>query len=66
MAREKDGYRDMLVLLMEQYPMTLSKTQAARALNIGKEKLYELIRKKHITVQDGKIPIGSIASYLCG
>ena len=66
MGREKEGYREILSALMERYPLLMSKTQAARALGIGKDRLAVIIRKKHIAVQDGKIPIGSLASYLCG
>lgn len=66
MAREKEGYRDMLVLLLEKYPATLSRVQAGEILSISQPHLRKLIQKKHITVKDGKIPIGSIASYLCG
>lgn len=64
--REKQGYRDMLSLLMERYPNTLTRTQAAECLGISRQYLGEIIQKGHIKIQDSKIPIGSIASYLCG
>lgn len=66
MPREKEGYREMLSILMEKYPATLSRTQAGEALSVSQPHLRKLIQRKHIAVKDGKIPIGSIASYLCG
>lgn len=67
MPREKPNYRDMLQILLEKgYPMLLSKTQTAEALGISKKYLNKIISKGHLKAQDGKIPIGSIASYLCG
>ena len=47
-------------------PMTLSKKEAAEALGISRVHLDKIIAKGHLKIQDGKIPIGSIASYLCG
>lgn len=64
--REKQGYRDMLMLLMEKYPATMTRGLAAEILDVSPRHLGEIIKKGHIKVQDGKIPIGSIASYLCG
>ena len=66
MAREKQGYRDILSMLMEQYPATMTRLMAAEILNVSPKHLRKIIKKGHIKVQDGKIPIGSIASYLCG
>lgn len=67
MPREKENYRNMLQFLLEKgYPMTMSKTQAAELMEISKPHLDKIIRNKHIKVQDGKIPLGSIANYLCG
>ena len=66
MPREKEGYREILSALMERYPLLLTRTQTAQALGIGRSTLAEIIRKKHIKVQDGKIPVGSLANYLCG
>lgn len=66
MPREKEGYRDILMFLMERYPATMSRKQAAEAMGMSTRQLYRVIQKKHIKVQDGKIPVGSVASYLCG
>lgn len=66
MPREKEGYRDMLIILLEKYPPTMSRTQAAEALGVSRPHLNKIIQKQHLKIQDGKIPIGSVASYLCG
>lgn len=56
----------MLMLLAEKYPMTMTKKQAAEALGVSYTHLQRMIAKKHITEMDNKIPIGSVAKYLCG
>ena len=66
MGREKENYRATLQFLSEKYPMLMAKIQVAEALGISRTHLDKVIRKGHIKVQDGKIPIGSVASYLCG
>ena len=66
MGREKEGYRDMLAVLAEKYPLLLSRTQAGEVLGISQPHLRKLIQKKQITVKDGKIPIGSVINYSCG
>ena len=66
MAREKQGYRDMLYILMEKYPATMTRGMVAQVIGVSPRHLSEIIKKGHIKVQDGKIPIGSVASYLCG
>ncbi len=66
MPREKPGYRDMLELLMKDYPPTMSKTLASNALGVSRTHLDKIIGKGKIKVSDGKIAIGQIASYLCG
>lgn len=66
MAREAEGYRDMLMVLMEKYPATLTRQMAQEVLGISYPTLRKAIKEKRITVQNGKIPIGSIARYLCG
>lgn len=65
MAREKDGFRELLEILMEKYPMLLSKGEACDALGCSRDHLRTVIMRGHIKVKDGKIPIGAIASYLC-
>lgn len=66
MAREREGYRDMLEKLSEDYPNTMTKKQASEALGVSFHHLQKIIANKHITVVDGKIPIGSVVRYLCG
>lgn len=65
MAREKSGYRDILSVLMEKYPALLTQGQASEALGCSPRHMYDIIKRGHIKVKDGKIPIGAIASYLC-
>lgn len=65
MAREKDGFRELLEILMEKYPPTLSREAACEAIGCSPRHLYNIIKRGHIKVKDGKIPIGAIASYLC-
>ena len=65
--REKANYRDMLQFLTDKgYPLMLTKKQTAEILNCGKNAVPRIISKGHLKVIDGKIPIGSVASYLCG
>lgn len=67
MAREKEGFREVLSFLMEkEYPAMLTRVQVGEILGISQPHLRKLIQKKHIAVCDGKIPIGSVASYICG
>ncbi len=63
---EKKGYREMLLMLSEKYPNTMTKKQASEALGVSFPRLQKIIAHKRISVVDGKIPIGSVASYLCG
>ena len=65
--REKQGYREVLEFLTERgCPLLLTRSAAAEFLSISRPHLNKLIREKAIKVQENKIPIGSIASYLCG
>lgn len=68
MPREKPNFRDMLQYLHEdlKVPLAMSQKQAAEVLGVSKPHFYKLVAKDHIKVQDGKVPIGSVASYLCG
>lgn len=67
MPREKEGFRDVLSLLIEKnYPAMLTKTQAGEILGVSQPHLRKMIQRNHIVVVDGKIPIGSVASYICG
>ena len=68
MAREKENFREMLDFLVTQYdpPLTLTKVQAIEIMHVSRPHLEKIISKGHIKVIDGKIPIGSVASYLCG
>ena len=68
MAREKPEFRNMLCYLIDdkKYPPTMTKGQAAKAIGVSRGHLDKIIARGRIKVQDGKVPIGSIASYLCG
>ncbi|MBQ2391513.1 MAG: hypothetical protein II306_07065 [Clostridia bacterium] len=68
MPREKANYSDMLNYLIKDLgcPLTMSKTEASRLVNLSRVTLDKAIRGNRIKVQDGKIPIGSVASYLLG
>ena len=68
MAREKEGYRDMLMFLNEtkKLPLLLNRGQACEALGISRDYLAVLIAKGDIKLLNSKIPIGSVARYLCG
>ena len=68
MAREKDGYRATLGYLMNEMgaPLTMTRKEAAIFLNVSLPFLDKLINKGIIKAPGGKIPLGSIASYLCG
>lgn len=67
MPREKEGYRDMVALLMEQgYEGMIDKKDAAKIIGRSDEYINTLISKGKLKVVCKKIPIGSIASLLCG
>ena len=67
MGREKVHYRETLAYLTEQgYSMSLSKTEAQKILGISWEYLNKLIAKNYIKEVCGKIPLGSVANYICG
>ena len=63
---EKKNYRETLEFLCEKYPLVLSKTQAAEILGVSRPTLNEIIKKYNWPIKLNKIPIGTIASYLCG
>lgn len=65
MSREKEGYREILSVLMEKYPALLTNSQTAEVLGCSPRHVYDVIKRGHLKVKDGKIPIGAIASYLC-
>ena len=68
MPREKPNFRDMLQYLHEdkQCPLTMTQKEAAKVINVSVTHFKTIVAKGHIKVVDGKIPIGSVASYLCG
>lgn len=70
MAKEKEGYREMLAFLTSEkdVPLMMSRTQAANVLNISRTSIGNLIAGGYIALDKAtnKIPIGSIARYLCG
>ena len=45
MAREKQGYREILSMLMEQYPATKTRLMAAEILNVSPKHLRKIIKK---------------------
>jgi len=64
---EKQGYREMLGFLTDKgYGMTLSKKETQELLNVSHTHLAKIIARGHIKIVDNKIPIGSVARYLCG
>ena len=64
---EKKGYREMLKFLDDKgCPMLATRAEAAKFLGIGQQNLRKEISKGKLKLQDNKIPIGSLASYLCG
>ena len=65
MPREKEGFREILDVLMEKYPPTMTKGEACEAIGCSRGHLRTIIYRGHIKVKDGKIPIGAVASYLC-
>lgn len=68
MAREKPNYRDMLSFLTDEKkcPLVMTKLETAKVLGISRGKLDDMIFEGEIKMQSGKIPIGSVANYLCG
>lgn len=68
MAREKPNYRDMLSFLAEtkDLPLLLNRGQACKVMGISRDHLAVLIIEGKIVVDNNKIPIGSVARYLCG
>ncbi len=67
MAREKANYRETLQFLTENgYPLLMQKKDVAEKLGISRPTLDKLIKKGSIKTEAGQIPIGSLASYLCG
>lgn len=66
MAREKEGYRATFGYLAERYPMLISKSQACEILKVSYPHLRKLISANRIKCDKGKIPLGSMASYICG
>lgn len=64
---EKAHYREMLLFLKEQgCPMMSTRVQASKILGICQQNLRREIAKGRIKICEDKIPIGSLASYLCG
>ncbi len=64
---EKQGYREMLKFLNDKgCPMLSTRVEAAKLLGMGQQNLRKEIARGKLKIQDNKIPIGSLASYLCG
>lgn len=68
MPKRKEGVDEMLIFLSEEkgLPALASRGQVCDALGIGRDHLSRLIIKGKITLDENKIPIGSVARYLCG
>lgn len=68
MPREKEGYRDMISVLIEKkhLPLFLNKGQACEVLGISRDHLAKLIAEGEIKVTENKISLGSIARCVCG
>lgn len=70
MAREKPNYRDMLSFLNceKNVPAMMTRGEAAGILGISRNSVNSLINGGQISIDKitNKIPIGSIARYLCG
>ena len=64
--REKANYRETIEFLAARYPMMMTKGMVAEALGISYPHLKKIINNGRLKVSDGKIPIGSLANYLCG
>ncbi len=64
---EKANYREMLFFLKEQgCPLLCTRKEAGALLGMAEHNLRREIAKGKLKLADNKIPIGSIASYLCG
>ncbi|MBQ8390941.1 MAG: hypothetical protein IJX50_00140 [Clostridia bacterium] len=46
--------------------MTLSRKEAQEVLGVSHTHLAKMINRGHIKLIDNKIPLGSVARYLCG
>ena len=67
MAREKPNYRETLIYLQENgFTFLMNKKDVAAKLSISRPTLDRIIKSGKLKVSDGKIPIGALASYLCG
>ena len=68
MPREKPNYRENLKFLHEQYgKMVFSKKETTHILGVSINTLQKMVKEEDIkTDSDGRIPIGSLANYLCG
>ena len=68
MAREKEGYRETLELLItvKNCPLLLSYEQTADILGVCTKTVQRMINEKKLIRKQGGIPIGSVASYICG
>ncbi len=68
MAREKENYRSMLSFLIDEKkcPLVMTKLETAKVLGVSRGKLDDMIFDGEIKMNGGRIPIGSVANYLCG
>ena len=68
MAREKENYRSMLSYLIDEKgcSLVMTKKETAKTIGVSRGTLDLMIAEGDIKMQNGKIPIGTIANYLCG
>lgn len=66
MAREKNGYREMLEFLAKDHPLTMTQKEAAECIGVSAPHMRKLVVMGKIKVVCGKVPIGSVANFLCG
>ena len=67
MAREKENYRTMLSFLSSEMhlPLLMTKQETCKALDVSPTTLSHIIRDGGLKFDNGRIPIGSVANYLC-
>lgn len=66
MGREKLGYREMIEFLSKDHPLAMTQKEAAECMGISQPHMRRLVNEGVIKVVCGKVPIGSVAHFLCG
>ena len=65
MPRELYGHRELFSYLAEKYPLMVSKSEAAKILEMSVETLRRLAVKGEIKVKDTQVALWEIARYMC-